>query len=305
MQRFLARDAKFSYSPGHAPIGTVQPGERFEVESVEGFYNSFASASDFTPERYAEAEKLKWAVTGPIAVAGARGRRCRRGHDPLRRGDDARRRRLRRLHRRGSATSGGTTRAPAPSTPRRAASLRFDERTTLPTRPLIGCLAVAPAEGELHAKLQGRYGGNLDCREIRAGRDARPARRRTTAAGSTSATARRSWATARSSGPPEVGALVTASAEPRARPASMTWPRIETAESITTLVSGRPLEWSARQAYRELLEWVVEDYEIARPQAALLLAMVAHAGICQISNTDYTAYCVAPRDVLEPYRWQP
>ena len=57
MQRFLARDAKYSYSPGHASIGTVQPGETFEVESVEGFYNSFASASDFTPERYAEAEK--------------------------------------------------------------------------------------------------------------------------------------------------------------------------------------------------------------------------------------------------------
>jgi len=103
-------------------------------------------------------------------------------------------------------------------------------------------------------------------------------------------------------GPPEVGALVTASAEPRRRPASMTWPRIETAESITTLVSGRPLEWSARQAYRELLEWVVEDYAIERSQAALLLAMIAHAGICQISNTDYTAYCVAPRDALEPYR---
>ena len=72
MQRFLARDAKFSYSPDHAAIGTVEPGETFEVESVEGFYNSFAAASDFTPERYAEAEKLKWAVTGPIAVAGAR-----------------------------------------------------------------------------------------------------------------------------------------------------------------------------------------------------------------------------------------
>ena len=41
---------------------------------------------------------------------------------------------------------------------------------------------------------------------------------------------------------------------------------------------------------------------IARPQAALLLAMVAQAGICQISNTDYTAYCTAPRYVLEPYR---
>ena len=29
--------------------------------------------------------------------------------------------------------------------------------------------------------------------------------------------------------------------------------------------------------------------------------MVAHAGICQISNTDYTAYCAMPRDVLAPY----
>jgi hypothetical protein len=47
---------------------------------------------------------------------------------------------------------------------------------------------------------------------------------------------------------------------------------------------------------------VVEDYEIGRRRAALLMAMVARAGICQISNTDYTAYCVAPRDVWEPYR---
>jgi len=28
--------------------------------------------------------------------------------------------------------------------------------------------------------------------------------------------------------------------------------------------------------------------------------MVAHARIAQISNTDYTSYCVAPRDVLAP-----
>jgi len=70
---------------------------------------------------------------------------------------------------------------------------------------------------------------------------------------------------------------------------------------MTTLVSGTPLEWSARQAFRELLNWVADDSTLPRPQAALLLAMVAHAGICQISNTDYTAYCTMPRDVLEPY----
>jgi hypothetical protein len=66
MQRFLERDAKYSYSPGHAAIGTVAPGELFEVESVEGFGNEFASAEDFTPERYIRAEGLKWAVTGTV-----------------------------------------------------------------------------------------------------------------------------------------------------------------------------------------------------------------------------------------------
>jgi hypothetical protein len=101
--------------------------------------------------------------------------------------------------------------------------------------------------------------------------------------------------------PPEVGALVTASAEPRQRPASLEWPRIETAERLMTLVSGTPLEWSARQAFRELLNWVVEDYELPRPKAALLLAMVADARIAQISNTQYTAYCSMPRRVLRPY----
>ena len=58
----------------------------------------------------------------------------------------------------------------------------------------------------------------------------------------------------------------------------MTWPRIETAEKLYTLVSGKPLEWAARQAYRELLDWLVEDYEIDRRKAALLMAMVARRG---------------------------
>jgi len=33
----------------------------------------------------------------------------------------------------------------------------------------------------------------------------------------------------------------------------------------------------------------------------LLLGMVAHTGICQISNTEFTASCTMPRAVLAPY----
>jgi len=300
MQRFFEADAKYSYSLEHRSIGSVQAGEAFQVESVEGFGNEFSSASDFTPERYARAETLKWAVTGPIDVEGAvaGGAVAVTIHsvevttpgvvvygsytasDPYEWWDDE------------SACEvyqvGDDT-------------IVVDERTTLQTRPLIGCLAARPAEGEMHASLQGRYGGNLDCREIRAGAVVvLPIEHE--GGGLYFGDCKALMGDGEIVGPPEVGALVTASAEPRARPASMTWPRIETDKNMTTLVSGKPLERSARLAFRELLEWVVEDYEIGRSQAALLMAMVAHAGMCQISNEEYTAYCVAPRDVWEQYR---
>src|SRR5262245_47372863 len=292
MQRFLAADAKYHYSAEHASIGTVEAGERFEVESVEGFGNAFETPEDWTPESYAAAEQLKWAVVGPIDVAGARaGGAGGATMDSVE-----------------VTTTGGRVYGPSnPEDPytwwddedacaifdSSGGLVRFDERTTLPSRPVIGCLAVRPRDGSPHASLQGRYGGNMDCKDVVAGAtlvlpvehdggglyfgDCKPLLR-----------------DGEIVGPPEVGALVTATAEPRERPPAMTWPRIETAEKLYTLVSGKPLEWAARQAYRELLAWLVEDYDIARRRAALLMAMVADAGICQCSNEQYTAYAVTP-----------
>ncbi len=299
MQRFSASDAKYAYSPGHASIGTVEAGERFVVESVEGWSGYFRASSDFTPERRAEAEAHKWAVTGPISVAGAR----RGGAVTVT------------IHAVEVTTPGvvvyGAYTASDPFEwwhdetacelfPAQGGTLRFDEHTTLPTRPLIGCLAVAPEEREVHAMLQGRYGGNLDCCELRAGASlVLPVAH--DGGGLYFGDCKALMGDGEIVAPPEVGALITASAEPRERPGSMGWPRIETAEGLTTLVSGTPLEWSARQAFRELLNWVVEEYELSRPKAALLLAMVADARIAQISNTDYTAYCTMPRKVLQPY----
>src|SRR3954469_10336433 len=300
MQRFPESDAKYAYSPEHASIGTVQPGEVFEVESVEGYSGYFRSPEDFNPESYAAAEAQKWAVVGPIAVAGAEpgGAVSVTIHDIE-------------ITTPGVVTSGAYSRNADPYEwwddesaadvyPIAAGFVHFDERTRLPTRPLIGCLAVMPGEGGVHAKLQGRYGGNLDCRELRAGATMiLPVEHE--GAGLYFGDCKALMGDSEIVGPPEVGAVVTASAVPAARPASMEWPRIETRGELMTVVSGRPLEWSARQAFRELLNWVDDDFDLPRPRAALLLAMVAHVRIAQISNTDYTAYCVTPRDVLAPY----
>jgi len=300
MQRFLESDAKYEYDPGHASIGIVQPNETFEVESVEGYSGYFRSPADFNRESYAAAEAVKWAVVGPITVAGAEAGGAiaitildveittpgvvtcgaySRDVDPYQWWDDE---------------------SAAEVYPIEDGFVRFDEHTRLPTRPLIGCLAAMPAEGEVHAKLQGRYGGNLDCRELRAGATMiLPVEHE--GAGLYFGDCKALMGDSEIVGPPEVGALVRASAMPLARPRSMEWPRIETAEELMTVVSGRPLEWSARRAFRELLNWIDDDFDLPRARAALLLAMVAHARIAQISNTDYTAYCVAPRDAFAPY----
>jgi len=300
MQRFPESDAKYAYSPEHAPIGIVQPGEVFEVESVEGYSGYFRKPEDFTPESYARAEAVKWAVVGPIAVAGAEagGAVAVTIHDVA-------------INTPGVVTYGAyrsdvdpyewwDDESGAEAYPIEDGLVRFDEHTRLPIRPLIGCLAVMPREGEVHAKLQGRYGGNLDCRELRAGATMiLPVEH--PGAGLYFGDCKALMGDGEIVGPPEVGAVVTASATPLERPAALEWPRIVTADELITVVSGKPLEWASRQAMRELLNWIGDDYDLPRTRAALLLAMVAHARIAQISNTDYTAYCVAPRRTFVPY----
>ena len=300
MQRFPESDAKYAYSPAHPSIGTVEPGEVFEVESVEGYSGYFRSPEDFNAESYAAAEAKKWAVVGPITVAGTKagGAVAVTIYDVE-------------ITTPGVVTYGAYSRDVDPYewwNDESAADVyaieggfvRFDEHTRLPVRPLIGCLAVQPAEGEVHASLQGRYGGNLDCRELRAGATfVLPVEH--DGAGLYFGDCKALMGDGEIVGPPEVGALVTASAVPVERPAPMEWPRIETADELMTVVSGKPLEWAARQAMRELLNWVDDEFNLPRARAALLLAMVAHARIAQVSNTDYTAYCVAPRAAFSSY----
>lgn len=47
--------------------------------------------------------------------------------------------------------------------------VHFDERLRLPLSPMIGCVGVAPAEGRVDTRAPGDTGGNLDCKEVRAG----------------------------------------------------------------------------------------------------------------------------------------
>ncbi|HUU30122.1 MAG TPA: acetamidase/formamidase family protein, partial [archaeon] len=45
----------------------------------------------------------------------------------------------------------------------------FDDSLSLPLKPMIGGLGIAPAEGEMDTKTPKETGGNMDCKEVRAG----------------------------------------------------------------------------------------------------------------------------------------
>ena len=47
-----------------------------------------------------------------------------------------------------------------------------------------------------------------------------------------------------------------------------------------------------------MLRWIEDDFAIDHTQAALLMGMVAHTGICQVSNPLMTAKCTMPRTFL-------
>ena len=71
MQTFAATDLKYVYSREHEPVGTVQPGERFVLDTADCFTGRYRNPADFNPESAAWVDANLNPVTGPISVAGA------------------------------------------------------------------------------------------------------------------------------------------------------------------------------------------------------------------------------------------
>jgi len=167
MQTFLPDDLKFTYSAEHTPIGTVESGETFVVETEDCFTARFRHPDGFTPENLAWVLENLDGVTGPIAVAGAE----RGGAVAVT------------LHRVEVTTPGSiawsTCEADSPAAwwsewyacdglEIRDGYVHVGE-LRIAARPLVGCIATAPDRETVFSKMQGPYGGNMDCNEVREG----------------------------------------------------------------------------------------------------------------------------------------
>jgi amidase len=298
MQTFPADDPKYVYSPWHEPVGTVQPGERFTVDTQDCFTGLYRDPANFNPETAAWVEENLNGVTGPISVAGAMP------------GDAIE------IHIKSvTVTSPGSlvvsrcqALSPADwwheeyrgvSLPVADGQIWLRDDWTIPVRPLIGCLATAPGREVILSRREGSYGGNMDSAEITTGATiVLPVE--VPGAFLYFGDCKAAMGNGEITAAPEVATRIVASAMPVPRPAVMQAPRVRTSTQLTTVVSGINLADACRIAFRELKGWLEEEYALTSDDAAVLMGIAAHCGVCQVSNALHTAQCSISLSVLPP-----
>ncbi len=158
----------------------------------------------------------------------------------------------------------------------------------VPLAPFLGCLGVAPANGEVRSTIvPDVFGGNMDCPEVRAGN--------TVFLGVNVPGGLLSFGDGHyAMGDGEImgaaieGAMnvevVVELIKGRATPV----PRIENADEVMFVGAGRPLEDAARMAFKAMVGWVRETSGMGEMDAYQLVAQLARAPIIQLVDPEYT-----------------
>jgi acetamidase/formamidase len=165
-----------------------------------------------------------------------------------------------------------------------------DRRHTwdVPLAPFLGCIGVAPAGGEVRTTIvPGPFGGNMDCPEVRAGN--------TVFLGVNVAGALFSIGDGHyAMGDGEImGAAIEGAmhvelfVELIKRQATPV-PRIENADDVMFVGSGRPLEDAARVAFKAMVGWVRDRSGMTELDAYQCVSQLARAPIVQLVDPEYT-----------------
>ena len=297
--------AHLTISPDREPIATVEPGERFVVEThdyVGGVLDGGTSLEEVWGTD--ELDDNINPVTGPIAVEGA---------EP---GDvlavdivDIE------LPDRGVINVfpgfGGLEPAvytPAePSDPHTTVCAIGEDAVTYPTadgeqlefpvHPQIGTIGTAERHESVYSVKPHDHGGNMDCQEVTVGNtlylpvdvpgghlhlgDCHAAQGDGEICGISV----------------EVSAEVTLEVE-LVSDWDLEWPRIESTEEIMVVAAARPAENAVRLAYTELIGWLVEEYDFDPTDAYQLCSAVGRVRFAQMVNPEYTVAAKFPKDLL-------
>lgn len=180
----------------------------------------------------------------------------------------------------------------------RGGQVIWNRRLTIPARPMVGMVAVAPAHEAQSTIRVGRWGGNMDVQEVGPGARVRLVVNVPGALlhiGDVHAV----------QGDGEIGGTgVETSARLRLRveltqrPAGMIWPRIITPDHIFAVAADRPAESAFRLAVGELIRWLQADYGLEPREAVLLLSQVLEARATQVVNPTITYVAGVRQELL-------
>jgi amidase len=170
--------------------------------------------------------------------------------------------------------------------------------TKIPLHPFLGCVGVAPADGEARSSIvPGEFGGNMDAPEASDGNtlllpvnvagallymgDGHAAM----GDGEVDGTAI------------EIAMKVRVRVEVRKRQ-TIEWPRFENADSIMAVGIYRPLDDALRIAFTQLVGWMHDDYGLSEMDAYELLSKTARIHLDEMVDPNYVVVARIDRKFL-------
>jgi amidase len=176
------------------------------------------------------------------------------------------------------------------------------KRIEMPLKPMLGRLAVAPADGEAFGGLwPGNFGGNMDAADAREGTtvflpifyegayfyfgDGHALQGDGEICGSGL----------------ETTMDVTFQFE-LIKGRRIRWPRMEDADDIMVVGSIRPLVDAFRIAQVELIDWLVDEYGFDRMDAYQVVSQGGHTRIANVVDPNYTVVAKFPKRLLPARR---
>ncbi|MGH9364318.1 MAG: acetamidase/formamidase family protein [Thermoanaerobaculia bacterium] len=168
----------------------------------------------------------------------------------------------------------------------------------VPLAPFLGCLGVSPPFGEARSTIvPDSWGGNMDCREVRAGNTVYLGVR---VPGGLLSFGDGHYAMGDGEiiGTAVEGAMNVELTVDLIKKRDTAWPRIENAEWLMSVGAGRPLEDAARAAFKDMVQWVREKTGMGEMDAYQFVSQNARAPIVQIVDPNYTVLVKIPKSRL-------
>jgi len=179
----------------------------------------------------------------------------------------------------------------------------FKDKIRVPTRPMIGVIGVAPAEGEVPTGAPGAHGGNMDCTLIAAG-----SRVYFTAGVDGALFGAGDLHAAMGDGEIVVcGAETPGAVRFTAQVVEMKdlpTPFVETGDLVATIYSAPTLDEAASGAIHRMAQFLTGFARMPLNDAGMLMSLVGQLKFCQVVDPLKTVRFEFPKTVLAEYGYQ-